>query len=219
MVVSGRERSVSGFAGVGGSGLPRKSNGPRPCTGDGASAAGGLESVSRGAGLSMNSRKAIILATLVVLFLVLGAASAILFWPPDPAKQGLLAYQNGDYATAYRVWLSLAEGDQPVVQNNLALLYRDGRGVRADPAEAARWFTRAAEKGLARAQVNLGAMYAVGQGVSQDDVEAAKWFRLAAAQGDSFARYDLVDLYRRGRVKAENLQEVAEWYRAAALDG
>jgi TPR repeat protein len=41
-------------------------------------------------------------------------------------------------------------------QNNLGLMYRDGRGgLRKDYAEAGRWLEKAAAQGHERAQVNL----------------------------------------------------------------
>ena len=62
-------------------------------------------------------------------------------------------------------------------------MYRDGRGVPQDDAEAVRWYRLAADQGLADAQFSLGVMYAIGDGVPKDDAEAARWYRLAADQG------------------------------------
>ena len=47
-------------------------------------------------------------------------------------------------------------------QFNLGLSYDTGTGVPQDPAEAARWFRRAADQGDATAQQNLGVKYANG---------------------------------------------------------
>ncbi len=63
-------------------------------------------------------------------------------------------------------------------------MYRKGEGVRRDYSEAVKWYSEAAERGLAAAQLNLGVMYAEGQGVRQDLVQAYKWFDLAAKLGD-----------------------------------
>ena len=48
--------------------------------------------------------------------------------------------------------------------------------------EAAKWFRRAAEQGLANSQNKLGLMYEQGEGVPRDYVLAYVWFSLAAAQ-------------------------------------
>jgi len=154
---------------------------------------------------------------LLAFFVALGLGGLIAFWPSGGSgKEGFVAYQRGDYATALRIWRPLADKGQASAAHNLGLLYRYGRGVPQNDVEAAQWFRRAAGSGFARAQVNLGAMYAAGQGFARDDAEAAKWFRLAAEQGDPYAQYDLGFMFRRGRVKAQNAEEVAQWYRLAA---
>ena len=53
----------------------------------------------------------------------------------------------------------------PVGQHFLGLMYRDGKGVAQDDAEAVRWFRRAAEQGYARAQQDLASAYYFGRGV------------------------------------------------------
>jgi TPR repeat protein len=73
-------------------------------------------------------------------------------------------------------------------QYRLALLYRDGIGLDADPRQAAEWFYRAALQGDARAQLNLGVLYANGTGVARDLSESLIWLRKAAAQGSAEAK-------------------------------
>ena len=77
-------------------------------------------------------------------------------------------------------------------------MYREGRGVPQDAAEAFRWFRLAAEQGHASAQVLLGAMYATGRGVPQDEAEAVRWYRLSAEQGHATAQYNLWFMCERG---------------------
>jgi TPR repeat protein len=59
-------------------------------------------------------------------------------------------------------------------------MYNDGQGVPQDPAEALKWFRKAAEQGEARGLFNLGIAYSRGNGVPQDYVQAHVWFSLAA---------------------------------------
>ena len=47
-------------------------------------------------------------------------------------------------------------------------MFDSGIGVRENPAEAARWYLRAAEQGDKEAQSNLGVLYDTGRGVPQD---------------------------------------------------
>lgn len=52
----------------------------------------------------------------------------------------------------------------------------------ANPAEAVRWYQRAAEGDDLRAQYQLGQMYLDGTGVMRDYVSAYVWFDIAAGQ-------------------------------------
>lgn len=85
--------------------------------------------------------------------------------------------------------------------------------------EAAKWFTKAAEKGHAGAQCALGLLYMQGLGVMQDKTEAVKWVRKAAEKGYDKAQYDLGECYSRGEGVAENKIEALKWYRKAAEQG
>ena len=60
-------------------------------------------------------------------------------------------------------------------------MHEKGQGVSQDYAEAAKWYSLAAESGHAHAQNNLGVLYKNGRGVSKDYVQAYKWFNLAAS--------------------------------------
>ena len=77
----------------------------------------------------------------------------------------------------------LAQTGDTRYQEELALMYSDGKFVPKDYAEAVKWFRKAAERGNSECQYNLGTMYDNGQGAPQDYVEAYKWYNLAAAQG------------------------------------
>src|SRR5271165_6495694 len=92
---------------------------------------------------------------------------------------GKQALQNGDYATALKEFLPLAEQGDAEAQSNLGYMYATGHGVPQDDKEAVRWYRLAAEQGLAQAQLSLGYVYGTGHGVPQDDKEAVRWYRLA----------------------------------------
>jgi TPR repeat protein len=64
-------------------------------------------------------------------------------------------------------------------------MYRDGRGVPQDDAEAMKWALRAAEQNDAFGQFLVGAMYAEGRGARKDRVQAYKYFNLVAAHADA----------------------------------
>jgi TPR repeat protein len=92
---------------------------------------------------------------------------------PNPER----AYDMFNYAASYF-------GD-PNAQYNLARLYLDGTGVKADARQAARWFNLAAEKGHAPAQALLGELLINGQGVPVQRARGLMWLQLAreSAQG------------------------------------
>jgi TonB family protein len=99
----------------------------------------------------------------------------------DPMEDGQAAYNRRDYTTAQRLWLPLAEQGVARAQNNLGVLYENGKGVRQDFNEALKWYRLAAEQGYAGAWNNLGLIYALGRGIPRDPVLAHMWFNLAAS--------------------------------------
>jgi localization factor PodJL len=81
--------------------------------------------------------------------------------------------------------------------HNLAVLAADGGGKGADYKDAAQWFRKAADRGVADSQFNLGILYARGIGVEQNLAESFKWFSLATAQGDADAGHKRDDIAKR----------------------
>ena len=81
----------------------------------------------------------------LALFLALSAvitteARAV---PQPDAEQ---AYARGDYATAFKLWLPLAEAGSARAQENVARMYERGQWVAQDSAMANEWYRRAAEQ-------------------------------------------------------------------------
>ena len=58
--------------------------------------------------------------------------------------EGVNAYSRGDYATALREWLPLAQQGNTRAQFNLGLMYDEGRGMPQDYGQAYLWFNLAA---------------------------------------------------------------------------
>jgi len=77
----------------------------------------------------------------------------------------------GDVRRILDEWEQAAAQGETWAQNNLGVMYADGRGVPQDDAQAVAWYRKAAARGYARAQHNLGVMYADGRGVPQDDAQ------------------------------------------------
>jgi hypothetical protein len=113
--------------------------------------------------------------------------------------EGLEAYHDGHYDTAFREWKLLAEQGVVEAQVRLGYLYFDGLGIKQDFKEGVRWFRKAAEQGNAEAQGKLGIAYQLGKGdLPKDYKRAAQWFRKAAEQGAYNRYYNLGFLYENG---------------------
>ena len=106
------------------------------------------------------------LVRIVVLSLMLAPSVSL----AQNFEVGLEAANSGDFETALREWVPLAEQGHATAQFNLGLLYANGQGVPQDFAEAVKWTRLAAEQGQVSAQYNLGLMYANGEGVPQDEL-------------------------------------------------
>jgi TPR repeat protein len=108
-----------------------------------------------------------------------------------PFEDAVAAQKSADYATAYRLFRSLADSGNVYAQGIIGIMYAKGEGVPQDDAEAVKWYRLAADRGNAASQLSLARMYETGRGVPQSDVEAATWYRRAADQGEPWAQTNL----------------------------
>jgi len=93
----------------------------------------------------------------------------------------------------------------------LGKMFHDALGVERDPAQAARWWRCAADRGDAEGQALHGATLHLGAGVARDKVAALAWLLRARANGSEKA-----DLFL-GPVRAALAPaEIAEAERRAA---
>jgi hypothetical protein len=74
---------------------------------------------------------------------------------PQPDAEA--AYARGDYATAFKIWLPLAEQGSPEAQRNVARMYERGEWVAQDKQAAAEWYSKAAEQSALDAAATPGA--------------------------------------------------------------
>jgi len=132
--------------------------------------------------------------------------------------EGATAYNNKNYALAYKEILPLAKAGNTDAEHLLGLMYYMGRGVPQDYKEALYWHRKAALKGKADAQYVVGAMYYTGNAVIQDHKEAVTWFRKAAEQGHPDAQQVLGLMYRYhiGGMPQDNVLAYMLWNLAAA---
>ncbi len=132
--------------------------------------------------------------------------------------EGATAYNNKNYAVAYREILPLAKAGNADAEHLLGLMYYMGRGVPQDYKQALEWHRKAAIQGKADAQYVVGAMYYTGNAVIQDHKQAVVWFRKAAEQGHADAQQVLGLMYRYhiGGMPQDNVIAYMLWNLAAA---
>jgi len=134
----------------------------------------------------------------------------------DPAyKAGLYSFKKRDYASAYQIWLPVANKGNSKAQYYIGYMYLNGLYVKRDAIEARKWFERAAGQGHADAQNDLGTLYLNGQGVARNLDLALHWYRLSAEQGNAPAQYNLGMLYSMKRM----FRQARIWFEASAMQG
>lgn len=132
--------------------------------------------------------------------------------PADPAKP-LIG------GPAVSEVLKHAQSGDPNAQNELGLLYSEGRGLPQNYHEAKDWFKKAADQGHAGAQVNLGTLYSLGRGAPYSDHMALFWFQKAADQRNALAFAKLGMMYERGRAVPQSLIDAHMWYNLSLAYG
>ncbi len=106
----------------------------------------------------------------------------------------VLAFEKGDYASAFPIWKLRAEQNDLESQNFLGIHYLLGLGVKRDFVLARKWYKKAAIAGHPDAQRNLGMMYESGHGLARDFENAYIWLYAAYRQGHPRAAASLQSL-------------------------
>jgi len=134
--------------------------------------------------------------------------------PPMPTASDTLPATIGGPALR-----AAAMGGEPGAAYEVAIRFADGRGVRQNSEEAARWLDRAAKQGLAPAQFRLGTFYEKGIGVKKDLAMARDLYIGAAKRGNGKAMHNLAVLYAEGINGPPDYRAAARWFREAANHG
>ncbi|HEX2216356.1 MAG TPA: hypothetical protein VHG27_06645 [Xanthobacteraceae bacterium] len=107
----------------------------------------------------------------------------------------------------------------PAAEYEVAARYAEARGVALNFEAAARWFARAADRGLAPAQYRLGSLYEKGHGVTKNLYEARRLYHAASERGNAKAMHNLAVLHAEGIDGKPDFVIAAEWFRKAANRG
>ena len=97
--------------------------------------------------------------------------------------------------------------------------YDEGLGRPMDPAQAALWHRRAADRGHVLGSHNLGNQLSAGRGIFENPEEAVRWWRVAANQGDAITQLRLGEAYEAGRGVSMSLDSARIWYQLSAEAG
>ena len=151
----------------------------------------------------------------------------------DPAAEKLhptLSPAKGEHAEAIAELMPSAKAGQVEAQYQLASKYYVG--YWRDPAEAVKWFRKAAEQGHVQAQHTLGIIYDDGDDfllayepepgkkiVLKNSIEAVKWYRKAAMQGHADGQEMLAGHYYTGEGVLQDFVQAYAWYSLAARQG
>ena len=106
-------------------------------------------------------------------------------WAAATLSDGLESYRSGNFGAARAAFRALADHDSAIGETMLGVIYARGQGVGADPATAAIFYMRAADRGYAPAQLAFAEALASGQGIGRDGAAACLWARLAQQRGDA----------------------------------
>lgn len=131
------------------------------------------------------SRRGCVITAGLFAWLAIGSLSAA---PADREfRNGLSAYNGGNYLKALEIWLPLAQHEDAPSQAGVGFIYHRGLGVEVDDQKAFFWSRKAAEHGQPEGQTMLGTLYFYGQGVGQSYIQAYAWCDLAQDAGSADA--------------------------------
>ncbi|CAE8644768.1 unnamed protein product [Polarella glacialis] len=103
---------------------------------------------------------------------------------------------------------------------NMGVRLVKGTGGEAkNEAEAARCFSRAANKDHTEAAYALAVMLLKGQGIKKNEIQASQWFQVASLKGHVKAMYNLSVMYMHGVGVKKDSRLAGEWAVNAAQRG
>ncbi|WP_426123977.1 peptidoglycan-binding protein [Pararhizobium sp. PWRC1-1] len=110
------------------------------------------------------------------------------------------------------------KGD-PLAMFEIGAVYTEGRGIKADLAQAAKWYQRAADAGVTPAEYRLASLYEKGTGVSRDLAKARTLYLQAAEKGNASAMHNLAVMLASGGDTAPDFAGAGKWFSMAADRG
>jgi TPR repeat protein len=116
-------------------------------------------------------------------------------------------------------YFSMASPSRRDALHSFAHCVELGISGSANPAQAARLYQQAADRGYAKSMCALGNLYLAGRGVAKDPERGASLCLRGAEAGDKDAQTDLGNLYVRGFGVSRDIVQARQWYALAAAQG
>ena len=157
--------------------------------------------------------------SIFLIFMWVSMWTVLVYADEKDVEAGIVAVEKQDYMTAYQIFKKLADQGDAEAQHNLAILYKQGKGVMQDTKLAAEWFRKAADQGLPSAQYYLGHMYDTGEGVEKNPELAVQFYQKAAEQGNPMAQTNLGVAYIAGEGVKQDIILAYVWFSLAASQG
>jgi localization factor PodJL len=136
--------------------------------------------------------------------------------PADDANLSADKLPDGLAGPALR---AAAMRGEPSAAFEIAVRYAEGRGIAVNYGEAAKWYDRAAQKGIVPAMFRLGTILEKGLNGKKDVDAARRYYVLAAERGNAKAMHNLAVLDADGGGKGPNYKSASVWFRKAADHG
>ena len=135
-------------------------------------------------------------------------------------KDGIKAFEAGDYATALKIFLPFAEkGGRPEAQFKVGVIYAEGKVGPPDFVKAQVYWMLAAYQGFADAQFNLGVLNASVDLGPPRHAHAVRWWKMAAEQGHAEAQYNLGVKHLKGEGVLQDFVTAHMWINIANAQG
>ena len=137
----------------------------------------------------------------------------------QPMREADQAFLRGDFARAASLWTEQAQRGDAQASVNLALLYRDGKGVSQNMAESLKWSLAGAQAGNPEGQFDVGDALLEGKFLPRDVPAALAWLHQSAHQGNPMAMYALAVAHNNGPLQPADEAKAYYWLRLAASKG
>jgi len=142
--------------------------------------------------------------------------------PFGDARNNLISLLGGqlggepDYDAVAKLYQAGAVKHNATDEDNLGMLYINGKGVPKDVAKGVEWFNQAIKDGSTKALFDLGVMYVYGSKIPKDLALGMKLCRQAAVQGSPQALFHMgirtmngVDGVQQDQIEGERLLHLA----------